>query len=101
MKIARNGSSLTVVWEPGDVKVTTESQLLYHIKKEMNRQGYDLIKKRMWEDGHMVDDHCQYLRDRKGEFAIWDDAYAVRSTVESLKKYGEVTFSWEEFKKDI
>ncbi len=47
-----------------------ESALLYAVKKLLNLQGYDLIKKRMWKDGHLVDDMQQYLRTRKpsGEF---------------------------------
>ena len=42
-----------------------ESALFYAIKKQLNAQGYDLIKKRMCKDGHLVDSMQQYLRTRK------------------------------------
>jgi len=42
-----------------------ESRLLYHVKKILNNRGYDLIKKRMAKDGHLVSDTQQYLRTRK------------------------------------
>ncbi len=42
-----------------------ESRLLYNIQKILGRRGYDLIKKRMWRDGHMFgSEHTQYLRSR-------------------------------------
>jgi len=42
-----------------------ESRLLYNILKVLNGRGYDLLKKRMWRDGHMFgSDHTQYLRSR-------------------------------------
>lgn len=43
---------------------TAESRLLYHVKNKLNAQGHDLIKKRAWKDGHLVDDHMLYLRSR-------------------------------------
>jgi hypothetical protein len=60
-----------VTKEPGDprfsgnVNAAGESRLLHHVKKILNERGYDLIKKRMWKDGHLVDDMQQYLRTRK------------------------------------
>ena len=62
---------LVVTKEPGDkipcisLEGRGESTLLHHIKKILNDRGYDLIKKRMWKDGHMVDNMKQYLRTRK------------------------------------
>ena len=42
-----------------------ESRLLHHVQKTLNQRGYDLIKKRMWKDGHMVGtEYTQYLRSR-------------------------------------
>lgn len=70
----------------GGWSVDAESTFLYHVLKELKKQGYDVIKKRMWKDGHMVDDTQQYIRTRKymdsehfapGEFAIYNDAYAL------------------------
>jgi len=59
-----------VTREPSDPKfygiknAKGESRFLYHLKNHLNKQGYDLIKKRMWKDGHLVDDMQQYLRTR-------------------------------------
>ena len=76
MRIEFHESYILVFREKGDkayygVKnAAGESALLYAIKKQLNAQGYDLIKKRMCKDGHLVDDMQQYLRTRKpsGEF---------------------------------
>ena len=49
----------------GTINAAGESRLLYAIKKQLNDRGFDLIKKRMWRDGHLVPDLQQYLRARK------------------------------------
>lgn len=54
-----------------------ESALLYAIKKKLNSQGYDLIKKRMHKDGHMVAEMQQYLRTRKPSGNPEKDIYIV------------------------
>ena len=42
-----------------------ESRLLYNVKEILNERGYDLLKKRIWKDGHMFGaEHSQYLRSR-------------------------------------
>ena len=42
-----------------------ESRLLYNVQKILNGRGYDLLKKRLWKDGHMFGcEHSQYLRSR-------------------------------------
>jgi hypothetical protein len=74
-----------------------ESTFLYHVLKELKKQGYDVIKKRMWKDGHMVDDTQQYIRTRKwttweakGEFAIYNLCYATYDAGERFNEAGEV-----------
>jgi hypothetical protein len=70
MKVEIIGSTVRVTREPSDPKFKdgswgdAESRLLYHVKRILNARGMDLIKKRMWRDGHMVDDRQQYLRSR-------------------------------------
>ena len=57
-----------------------ESRLLYAIKECLKLQGYDMIKKRMWRDGHLVDDMQQYIRTRVGfspAFAVWNDRWGI------------------------
>ena len=76
MRIEFHESYILVFREKGDrafygiKNAAGESNLLYAIKKVLNSQGYNLIKKRMWKDGHLVDNMQQYLRTQKpsGEF---------------------------------
>lgn len=86
--------------EYGDPRFTRgyalpESTFLYHVLKALKAQGYDVIKKRMWKDGHMVDDTQQYIRTRKymtapdstpNEFAIWNTNFAVCDAGEEFNK---------------
>jgi hypothetical protein len=72
-----------------------ESRLLYNVGKILNRRGYDLIKKRMWRDGHMFgSEHSQYLRSRnlKGvpSFYIYHADYALEVAAESFNLLGRV-----------
>ena len=93
----RNGGG----WDterPGDVG---ESKLLHHVKKALIAQGYDVIKKRMSKDGHMVDEHQQYIRSRKAHkdpkknIAIWNRHWAVQGAEVDYNGCGEVVLSVE------
>ena len=68
MKVELLENSCKITREVGDKKLygmSGESLLLYKIKKELIKQGYDVIKKRMWKDGHMYgNDEMQYIRSR-------------------------------------
>jgi hypothetical protein len=74
-----------------------ESLLLHKIKKILNARGYDLIKKRMWRDGHLMDDMQQYLRTRKPtghparDIYIYSGFWAIEGADAALKRDGEVT----------
>ena len=71
MKIVMNKNSCKVIHEKGDpvfsgiVNAAGESRLLHYVKKILNTRGYDLIKKHMAKDWHLMDDMQQYLRTRK------------------------------------
>ena len=79
MKIEVRRASVKFIREEGDPKfygvkeAKGESNLFHFLKKQMAAGHKDLpkgfptvwIKKRMWKDGHMVDDMQQYLRTRK------------------------------------
>ena len=87
MKIELKKHACVVTRQKGDPKYhgpvngAGESRLLHAIKKALNAQGDDFIKKRMWKDGHIVDDLQQYLRMKspvKGKLlAIYNDQWAV------------------------
>lgn len=65
MKVELGKYHCTITREKGDPKVYNESLLLHKIKLELIRQGHDVIKKRMWKDGHLMgDDKLQYIRSR-------------------------------------
>ena len=86
MRIELTLHTLTAIAEPGDPKYygtrngAGESRLLHAIKVQLNGDGADLIKKRMYKDGHLVDDLQQYLRTRtirgrlgRGHVMIFND----------------------------
>lgn len=102
MKIVFNVHSVSIIKEEGDPHFSGvkngagESRLLYHIKKQLNAQGYDLIKKRMHKDGHLMDDLQQYLRTRKPsgnpdkDIYIWNGMWNVKGADEYLNEQGFV-----------
>jgi hypothetical protein len=95
VKLEFKGNTLQVIREDNDQKyygdhnAAGESNLLHAIKIELNKQGYDLIKKRMWKDGHLVDDLQQYLRTRKkgsgkADIYIYSGFWAIRGANEDF-----------------
>jgi hypothetical protein len=83
----------------GNANGAGESNLLHTIKTELNKQGYDLIKKRMWKDGHLVDDMQQYLRTRKkgagkADIYIYSGFWNIRGANEDFNN-GEVVLNVE------
>lgn len=93
MKIKLTKYNCEVVREQGDPKFygrangAGESQLLYHVKKQLNAEGGDFIKKRMWKDGNLVDDIQQYVRSRKlksGAICIYNGNWAVSCAAEEF-----------------
>jgi hypothetical protein len=95
VKVELSNNGCKVTRENGDPKIYSESLLLYRVKKELIRQGFDVIKKLMSKDGHLVDDTQQYIRERKDKFAIWFSAYALRFSFEDYNKDGEVIYQVE------
>lgn len=70
-----------------------ESRLLYRVQKILNGRGYDLIKKRMWRDGHMFGaEHTQYLRSQDiksvPSLYIYHADYALEVAAESFNVLG-------------
>lgn len=93
MKIRIDGTTVLVESEGELVVIKSESQLLHHIKIELNKQGYDLIKRLMWKDGHMVSDTQHYLRSRRKDrkaIAIYDTEYAIRDLAKDFRRDGRV-----------
>jgi len=89
MQLEFKGNTLLVTRDENDAKyygnynAAGESNLLHAIKVQLNKQGYDLIKKRMHKDGHLVDSIQQYLRTRKkgagkADIYIYSGFFALR-----------------------
>lgn len=97
MKYKFDANSL-VVTRGNDKKVYTESGFFYQLKNALIKDGYDVIKKEMVKDGHMVSENVYYVRSRNmkkpGAFMAWDTAYAIRGTYEPYND-GEVTLTIE------
>jgi len=95
-------ADVTFIREDGDPKfygmkhAKGEHALMAYLKKWLNARGFDFIKKRVQDDGHMVGDEYQpYLRCRaKGKkqlknshpFALISGFYALYGTNEDWNK---------------
>ena len=96
MKLVFEKHKLHVYREVGDPKyygvinAAGESRLLYAIKNQLNAEGWNLIKKRMWKDGHLVGDMQQYLRTRKPsgnpdkDIYIWNGHWQIHGAEEDF-----------------
>ena len=72
-----------------------ESRLMYNVQKILNDRSYDLLKKRMWRDGHMFGaEHTQYLRSRNlkaiPSLYVYHADYALEVAAESYNVLGRV-----------
>lgn len=105
---------LEVIREKGDpvfygaYKGAGESQFLHWLKLVLiKKYKWDLIKKLMWKDDHMVDDTQHYLRSRyqttKPNIAIYNNHYAITDLNDDFRTNGyaslEVTTAWEPIEK--
>jgi hypothetical protein len=96
MKVVLGKHTLTATREEGDPKIYSESLLLHKIKVELIKQGHDVIKKRMWKDGHLYGDATlQYIRSRNlgkkfqdshNFIQVYDEMYAVRAMTDEYNK---------------
>ena len=77
IKIPEKEGQVIIIREENDKKFYNESTFLYAVKKELIKQGYDVIKKLMYKDGNLVDDDRHYIRSRNlnqdKPFAIYNN----------------------------
>ena len=119
MKVTIDGNTCVVQRENGDRGFYgqinsawggSESNLLHHVKLKLLEAGHDLIKKRMWKDGHMVDELKQYLRARNVKklntklkpgdiYCIHDNQWNLRNSAEDYNAGDEVLFAVERLDK--
>ncbi len=82
MRIRYDGHAAILEREEGESRVRNESDLFFRLRNVLRAQGYDVIKKEMSEDGHMISEGVFYVRTRNMEsrnsFALFDAQYATR-----------------------
>ena len=97
MKCTVAKNVLMVEREPGERKIPrsgwsntpVDSVFLYRLKRELNKKGFNLIKKRMVSDGHLTNEDRQYLRDRKWTVFVYDPDYMLRDCQEEYNLTGK------------
>lgn len=83
MLVKASAGRLEVIRCDNDPRIYKETQFFHELKNHLNEwHSFDLVKKLMHKDGHLVDDNQYYLRDRKWGFCIYDGAHAVRKVYE-------------------
>ena len=65
--------------EAGEKRCGKETEFYVRLKRTLQDQGHDVIKKLIQKDGHLMGDQYQYyIRERKWKFAVYDGKYALR-----------------------
>ena len=90
-----NHGTCVVEEQEGDPKFYKETAFFHALKKSLIELGYDVIKKRMWKDGHLVDDLQFYIRTRKKKpdrdsFCIYQSDFMIRQIFEPWNEEGKV-----------
>ena len=97
MRVTKTGNRVTVTRDPGDPRVSNESNFWYKLRNTLKKMGEDVIKKEMSKDGHMVSDHVFYVRTRKfgreGAWGIYDSSYALRDAAKEYNEKGQISLS--------
>ena len=88
---------LLIEKEEGDKRIYTESAFFYAVKKLLNEQGHDLVKRNMEKDGHMMS-APYYLRDRKWRYCWYDAYYAISNIAEAYHLNGKAILNYHDLK---
>ncbi len=73
--------------------ISKETEFYHKLKKELQKQDYDVIKKLVQKDGHMFgDNHTHYIRERKWKWCIVDPNWAIELAHKTFNR-GEITLS--------
>jgi len=89
MKLTLCNNWLTVRASFKKERHRNESALYYGIKQELNKRGFDVIKRCPGRDGHLFS-ASYYIRDRKWRFCFTDDNYAIRDLAKEFNAKGVV-----------
>lgn len=83
-----------VIKEKEDPRFYNEGRFLYSVQQELKEQGYDVVKKLMHKDGHLVSESQHYLRQRDWEWMIWNPYYSVYGAHEKFNEFEEVELEY-------
>lgn len=76
-----------------------DTAFFYALKVAMQAAGLDVIKRRMWKDGHMVDDCDYYIRDRKWRFCVHDADSQIRAVYTAFNDNRAVNLTYVDWSK--
>jgi hypothetical protein len=94
MKYTHNGSRFIITASDDKEKYRTETAFFYALKLAMQANGLDVVKKRMWKDGHMTDNYNLYIRDRKWKYCVVDPQHCVRAIYTEFNENRSVTMMY-------
>lgn len=102
----QKSGKLRVTRESGDPKfygvkdAAGESRFLYYLKGFLEKEfGWSLIKKRMWRDGHLVNEVQQYLRTPDSKVMLWNDHWAVAGLEQDWNRGEAVLSVWKQIER--
>ncbi len=93
MKVKMNfkTNQCIVTREKGEKAIYKETEFYHKLKKEVQEQGHDVIKKLVQKDGHMFGDKwIYYIRERKWKWCIVDPNWAIEQAQRTFNE-GEIT----------
>jgi hypothetical protein len=100
VKVELKDTHCLVTREPGDPTFrdggwgSAESRFLHHVKRELVKQGHDVIKRRLQADDHLMgDETTQYIRERRHKFYIYDNKWAIRNLAEAFNADGQIALA--------
>jgi len=88
-----------MIRENKDKRIYSDSALFVLLRNELNRRGYDVIKKLAWKDGNLVSVDQYWVRTRNfsqknpNAFAIHWNHHAIRPAYQDYNR-GEVELSF-------
>jgi len=89
MKATLEQHYCTVTLEKGEKAPRTESLFWYRLRNLLRKQGHDVVRQVPAKDGHLTS-ASYYIRERKGAWAVYDNAHMLRFPHEELKNQGMV-----------
>lgn len=95
MEVALNTHNC-IVKRGNSPKLYSESTLMYHIARELKRQGFDVFSKDLSKGaGNLLSEGCWGIIARDRSMQIWFEPYCLRRSYEDYNKTGELILNVE------